>query len=112
MVKILIVTFMNLVMALLSADWGRGAGVCEYPGGEEVGPFYVAGEDQGEYPVDAVLYGSQYGEDYELWVGIEGLKGDKYIQIGQNICRNRKGNKILVRNFWKSVLTSNAFLKN
>ena len=30
---------------LSSADWDRGAGVCAYPGGEEDGPLYVAGED-------------------------------------------------------------------
>ena len=56
--------------------------VCEYPGGEGVGPVYVAGEDQGEYPVGVVLYGSQYWEDYELWVCLEGLEEDKYIKIG------------------------------
>ncbi len=59
---------------LSSTDWDRGAGVCEYSGGEGVGPIYVAGEDQGEHPVDVVLYGSQYWEDYELWVCIEGTK--------------------------------------
>jgi len=73
---------------LSSADWDRGAGVCEYPGGEGVGPVYVAGEDQGEHPVGAILYGSQYREDYELWVRLEGLKEDKYIKFGQNICWN------------------------
>jgi len=74
---------------LSSADRDRGAGVCEYPGGEGVGPVYVAGEDQGEYPVGVVLYGSQYWEDYELWVCLEGLEEDKYIKIGQDICWNR-----------------------
>lgn len=59
-----------------SADWNRGAGVCKYSGGEEVGSVYVAGKDQGEYPVGVVLYDSQYREDYELWVCLEGLKGD------------------------------------
>jgi len=43
---------------LSSADWGRGAGVCEYWGGEEVGSIYVAGQDKGEYPVGVVLHGS------------------------------------------------------
>ena len=43
---------------LSSADWDRGAGVCEYPGGEGVGSIYVAGEDQGEHSVGLVLYGS------------------------------------------------------
>ena len=43
---------------LSSADWDSGAGVCEYPGGEEVRWIYVAGEDQGEHPVDVVLYGA------------------------------------------------------
>ena len=65
-----------------SADWDRGAGVCEYSGGEGVGSVYVAGEDQGEYSVDVVLYGSQYWEDYELWVCVEGQKEDKPIWIG------------------------------
>ena len=72
-----------------SADWDCGAGVCEYSGGEEVGSIYVAGEDQGEHPVDVVLYGSQYWEDYELWVCLEGMKEEKYIKFGQNICWNR-----------------------
>jgi hypothetical protein len=35
--------------------------------------------------VGVVLYGSQYREDYELWVCLEGLKEDKYIKRGQNI---------------------------
>jgi hypothetical protein len=35
--------------------------------------------------VGVVLYGSQYREDYELWVRLEGLKEDKYIKFGQNI---------------------------
>ena len=73
---------------LSSADWDRGAGVCEYSGSEEVGSIYPEGEDEGEYPVDVILYGSQYWEDYELWVCIEGQKEDKYMQIGQNICWN------------------------
>ncbi len=59
---------------LSSADRDCGAGVCEYPGGEGVGPIYVAGENQGEHPVDVVLYGSQYWEDYDLWLCIEGTK--------------------------------------
>jgi hypothetical protein len=67
---------------LSSGDRDSGAGVCEYPGGEEDGSVYVAGENQGEHPVGAVLYGSQYWEDYELWVCLEGLKEDKYIKIG------------------------------
>ena len=67
---------------LSSADRDSGAGVCEYPGGEGVGSVYVAGEDQGEYSVDIVLYGPQYREGYELWVCIEGLKEDKNIRIG------------------------------
>ena len=62
---------------LSSADWDSGAGVCEYPGGEGVGSIYPEGKDQGEYPVGVVLYGSQYWEDYELWVCLEGLKEDK-----------------------------------
>ena len=57
---------------LSSADRGRGAGVCEYPGGEELGSLHVAGEDQGEYPVNVVLYGTQYGEDYALWICLGG----------------------------------------
>ena len=65
-----------------SADWDCGADVCEHPGGEGVGLIYVAGKDQGEYPVGVVLYGSQYREDYELWVCLEGLKEDRNIQIG------------------------------
>jgi hypothetical protein len=67
----------------------RGAGVCAYPGGEGAGSIYVAGENQGEHPVGVVLYGSQYWEDYELWVCLEGMKEEKYIEIGQNICWNR-----------------------
>jgi hypothetical protein len=55
-----------------SADWDCRAGVCEYPGGEEVGPIYPKGKDQGEHPVDVVLYGSQYREDYELWICLRG----------------------------------------
>ncbi len=43
---------------LSSADWDSGAGVWEYPGGEGIGSIYLAGEDQSEYPVDVVLYGS------------------------------------------------------
>ena len=62
---------------LSSADWDRGAGICEYSGGEEVRPIYPEGKDQSEYPVGVVLYGSQYREDYELWVCIEGLKEAK-----------------------------------
>ena len=62
---------------LSSADRDCGAGVCEYPGGEGIGSIYLAGEDQGEYPVDVVLYGSQYWENCELWVCIEGQKEDK-----------------------------------
>ena len=57
--------------------------ICEYPGGEGVGSVYVAGKDQGEYPVGVVLYGSQYREDYELWVCLKGWKEDKYIKIGE-----------------------------
>ena len=30
---------------LSSADWDRGAGICEYSGGEEVGPIYPEGKD-------------------------------------------------------------------
>ena len=97
---------------LSSADWDCGAGVCEYSGGEEVGSIYVAGKDQGEYPVDVVLYGSQYREDYELWVCLEGMKEHKYTKIGENICWNRIASKIWVRNSWKSILLLNAFLKN
>ena len=73
---------------LSSADWDSGAGVCEYSSGERIGSIYLAGEDQGEHPVGVVLYGSQYREDYELWVCLKGLKADKYIKIGQNICWN------------------------
>jgi hypothetical protein len=94
-----------------SADWDCGAGVCEYSGGEGVGSIYVAGEDQGEYPVDVVLYGSQYREDCKLWVCIEGMEDGKYIQIGQNICWNRLGSMILVRNPWTRVLIPNVFFK-
>jgi hypothetical protein len=72
----------------------------EYTGGEGAGSIYVAGKDQGEYPVDVVLYGSQYREDYELWICIEWIKEDRDVKIGQNIGRNRNGSKILVRNFW------------
>jgi hypothetical protein len=54
---------------------------------------------------------AQYWEDYELWVCIEGMKEEKYIQIGQNICWNRRGSMILVRNSWKGILTPNAFFK-
>ena len=62
--------------------------------------------------MDAVLYGSQYWEDYELWVCLEGQKEDKYIQIGRNICWNEIESKISVRNSWKSALAPNAFFKN
>ena len=96
---------------LSSADWDRGAGVCEYPGGEGVGSIYPEGKDQGEYPVGVVLYGSQYWEDYELWVCLEGMKEEKYIKIRQNISWNRIGSKIMVRNSWKSVLTAECFFK-
>lgn len=41
-------------------DWDRGTGVCKYPAAEWVGPVLVAGEDQDEYPVGIVRYGSQY----------------------------------------------------
>ena len=58
-----------------------------------------------------VLYGSQYWEDYELWVCLEGMKGEKYIKIGQNIYWNQIGGKILVRNSRKSVLTPISFSK-
>jgi hypothetical protein len=44
--------------------------------------------------------------------GLEGLKEDKYIQIGQNICWSEIESAILVRNFRKSALAPNAFLKN
>ena len=71
---------------LSSADWDSGAGVCEYSSGEGAGSIYPKGEDQGEYPVDVVLYGAQYWEDCELWVCIEGEKEDKSIRIGQNLC--------------------------
>ncbi len=111
------VTFMALACgqrpdhSTIAAFVSSMRGVCEYPGGEEVGSIYVAGEDQGEHPVDAVLYGSQYWEDYELWVCLEGLKEEKYIKIEQNICWNRISSKIWVRNSWKSILTPNSFLK-
>ena len=91
-------------ISYINSGWDCGAGVCEHPGGEGVGSIYVAGKDQSEYPVGVVLYGSQYREDYELWVCLEGLKEDRNIQIGQNICWNRIGSKIWVRNSWKSVL--------
>jgi hypothetical protein len=61
--------------------------------------------------VGVVLYGSQYWEDYELWVCLEGMKEEKYIKIRQNISWNRIGSKILVRNSWKSVLTAECFFK-
>jgi hypothetical protein len=67
---------------LSSADWDCGAGVREYPGGEGVGSDYLAGEDQGEYPVGVVLYSAQYWEDCELWVCLEGQKEDNFIRIG------------------------------
>ena len=67
---------------LSSADWDSGAGVCEYPGGEGIGSIYPEGKDQSKYPVDVVLYGAQYWEDYELWVCVEGEKEDKSIRIG------------------------------
>ena len=67
---------------LSSADWDCGAGVCEYSGGEGIGSIYIAGEDQGEHPVDVVLYDPQYREDYELWVCLEWMKEEKYSQIG------------------------------
>ena len=34
------------------------AGVCQYTNEQAVGPFYVEGEDQGEYPVVIVLHGT------------------------------------------------------
>jgi len=39
--------------------------------------------------VGVVLYGSQYRENYELRACLKGLKEDKDIKIGQNICWNR-----------------------
>jgi len=62
--------------------------------------------------VGVVLYGSQYWQDYELWVCLDGMKEEKYIKIRQNISWNRIGSKIMVRNSRKSVLTPNSFLKN
>jgi hypothetical protein len=58
-----------------------------------------------------VLYGAQYWEDCELWVCMEGMEDGKYIQIGQNICWNRMGSMILVRNPWTRVLIPNVFFK-
>jgi hypothetical protein len=76
-----------------------------------VGSFYSKREDQGEHPVGVVLYGAQYWEDCELWVCMEGMEDGKYIQIGQNICWNRMGSMILVRNPWTRVLIPNVFFK-
>ena len=46
-----------------------------------------------------VLYGSQYWEDYELWVCIEGLKEDKSIKFGESFGWNRIEGKLLARSF-------------